>query len=316
MAEYTIRVPDVKSRADYPALLRGLKAMDPKEAHDATRHLAKTDLFFLLVYVCNRPDADSDFVFDRCREVQASPNGHLDLWARYHYKSTVITFALTIQDILNDPEQTFGIFSHTRPTAKAFLRQIKLEFERNGWLQALFPDVIWQDPRTQSPKWSENEGIVVIRKGNPKEATVECWGLVDGQPTSKHFGVLLYDDVVTLESVTSPEMIAKVTSAWQLSTNLGKPGGIRRGAGTRYHFADTHREIIKQGSLQQRVYAATEDGKLDGKPRLLTLGGPGCGTSGPWAVPLWGADHAQPQRGQQARFPRERIAVLRPGVRR
>jgi hypothetical protein len=36
--------------------------------------------------------------------------------------------------------------------------------------------VLWADPVKESPKWSEDEGIVVKRKGNPKEATVEAWG--------------------------------------------------------------------------------------------------------------------------------------------
>jgi hypothetical protein len=141
------------------------------------------------------------------------PDGYLDLWAREHWKSSIITFALTIQDILRDPEVTVGIFSHTRPIAKAFLRQIKQEFERNERLKRWFPDVLWADPRNDSPKWSEDEGITVKRKGNPKEATVEAWGLVDGQPTSKHFSKLVYDDVVTRESVTTPEMMAKTTDA-------------------------------------------------------------------------------------------------------
>ena len=48
----------------------------------ALRHLAKTDLFFLLVYVLRREDVNRDWLFTRCREVQHSPNGHLDLWAR------------------------------------------------------------------------------------------------------------------------------------------------------------------------------------------------------------------------------------------
>ena len=73
--------------------------------------------------------------------VQESPDGHLDLWAREHYKSTIITFGQTIQDILRDPEVTVGIFSHTRPIAKGFLRQIKRELESNQTLKDLFPDI-------------------------------------------------------------------------------------------------------------------------------------------------------------------------------
>ena len=45
--------------------------------------------------------------------------------SREHAKSEIITFALTIQDILRDPNETFGIFSHNRPMAKQFLRLIK-----------------------------------------------------------------------------------------------------------------------------------------------------------------------------------------------
>jgi hypothetical protein len=81
--------------------------------------------------------------------------------------------------------------------------------------------------------WSEDKGITVKRKSNPKESTIEAHGLVGGQPTSKHFSLLVYDDVVTLESVTSPEMIQKTTDAWAISLNLGAHGGKRRYIGTR-----------------------------------------------------------------------------------
>lgn len=190
------------------------------------RELARTDLFFLLTRVLNRADADRDWLFDRCNEVQAAPDGYLDLWAREHYKSTIITFALTIQEILKNPEITIGIFSHTRPIAKGFLRQIKREFELNEHLKALFPEVLYENPRKESPKWSEDDGIVVRRATNPKEATVEAWGLVDGQPTSKHYALMIYDDVVTRESVTTPDMIAKTTDAWALSRNLSSEQGL------------------------------------------------------------------------------------------
>ena len=95
------------------------------------RNLARTDLYFLIRYGLARRDIEDEWLFDRCREVQNNPNGYLDLWSREHYKSTIITYAKTMQDILashgDDPlmdEVTVGIFSHTRPIAKGFLRQI------------------------------------------------------------------------------------------------------------------------------------------------------------------------------------------------
>ena len=214
---------------------------------------------------------EHDWIFDRCREVQRSPNGHLDLWAREHYKSSLITFGLTIQDILNDPEITIGIFSHTKPHAKAFLRQIKYELESNTDLQAWFPDVLWDNPRKQAPKWTEDEGITVRRKGNPKEATLECSGLVDGQPTGRHYRLRIYDDVVVPESVTSPEMIAKTTQAYELSDNLGTEGGQFRVIGTRYHFADTYGEMMKRGIAKPRIHACTRDGTDNFTPENCVL---------------------------------------------
>lgn len=237
---------------------------------DALRRLCREDLFFLLTVGCKRKDIDRDWLYDRCREVEASPNGHLDLWAREHYKSTIITFGKSIQDLLSDPDNTtIGIFSHTRPIAKGFLDQIKRELETNTFLQKLFPDVLYENPRSEASKWSLDSGIILKRTTNPKESNIEAWGLVDGQPTGKHFSLLVYDDVVTRESVTTPDQIRKVTSALELSYNLGAHGGHRRFIGTRYHSNDTYRTIMDRGSVIPRVYAATHNGKMDGEPVFL-----------------------------------------------
>lgn len=243
-----------------------MQTLSEEERSGHLRNLCTDDLFFLLVYGLGRKDADNDWCFERCREVQESPDGHLDLWAREHYKSTIITFALTIQDILRNPDLTVGIFSHTRPIAKGFLRQIKREFEANELLKALFPDVLYENPGKEAPKWSEDDGIIVKRKSNPKEGTVEAWGLVDGQPTSKHYALMVYDDTVTRESVTTPDQIAKTTEAWELSRNLTAQGGQSRYIGTRYHFADSYGEMMRRQVVSPRIYAATDDGTPDGNP--------------------------------------------------
>ena len=246
------------------------REIEPGEAAALRRELAIRDLFYLLVFVLRRNDVNHDWVYERCREVEAAPNGYLDVWGREHFKSSLITFGLTIRDILRDPEITVGIFSYSRPIAKAFLRQIKREFENNQRLRELFPDVLWANPQRDAPKWSEDEGIIVRRQGNPKESTVEAWGLVDGQPTSKHFKLLVYDDTVTLDSVSSSEMIKKVTDAWASSRSLTVEGGVSRYIGTFWRANDTYRHILDRKAAILRRHPATRDGTLDGEPVLFS----------------------------------------------
>lgn len=231
--------------------------------------LGRHDRFFLLTHLLNRIDAIHPWLYERCREVEASPDGHLDLWSREHYKSTIITFAGSIQEILLDPDITIGIFSHTKPIARAFLRQIKIEVESNEVLKRLYPDTIWQNPHKDAPLWSEESGITVRRRGNPKEATVEAWGLVDGQPVSKHFKLRIYNDVVVKDSVNTGEQIIKTTDSWELSQNLASTGettGRQWHEGTRYHFADTYKAILDRKIVKLRCYPATDTGTPDGKP--------------------------------------------------
>jgi len=250
--------------------------LSPQELTTASRQLCRTDLYFLLRYALNRKDAEHPWIYARCREVEREPDGYLDLWSREHYKSAIITYAKTIQDILASHgdgalvgrEVCVGIFSHSRGIAKRFLRQIKFEFESNGKLKEWFPDILWDNPQKQSPKWSEDDGIVVRRKSNPAEATVEAWGVVDGQPIGKHFPLLVYDDIVVPESVTTPDMLAKTSDMLALSYALGAEGGARRHIGTRYHANDAYQSIIDKGTAKPRIHLLTDDGTADGNPIL------------------------------------------------
>lgn len=243
------------------------KAITKGIEHEVERELCKTDLFYLLTVVLGRKDLNHDWLFARCREVQREPNGYLDLWAREHYKSTIITFAKTIQDILVDPEITVGLFSYNRPTAKKALFQLKAELENNERLKALFPDVLWDNPRKDAPVWSLDDGIIVKRHSNPKEATIEAHGLIEGQPTGRHFKLMVYDDVVTLDTI-SEGMIEKVNTSWEASINLGADGGHVRYIGTRYHYNDTYRLILDRGSAIPRKHTVTFEGTPDGTPVL------------------------------------------------
>jgi predicted phage terminase large subunit-like protein len=232
----------------------------------AVRFLCQNDLAYLLIRACRREDMLHPWIYARIREVEAEPYGCLDLWAREHYKSTIQTFGQNIQAVLKNPDITIGIFSHTRPIAKAFLRQIMREFQENVVLHNAFPDVLWGKNIKESPKWSEDDGIIVKRKANPNEATIEAWGLVDGQPTSKHFLVLDYDDIVVAASVTTPEMIKKTMNALEQSYNLGvTPHGQRKFIGTCWHFNDAYATLRERNTAKLRWHPGKEGGTKDGK---------------------------------------------------
>lgn len=255
------------------------KQGDSDQIRQWMRMMVRGNLFFLGYFICERHDLDRDWLYDRCMEVQTNPDGYIDIWAREHYKSTIITFLKTVQDILIDPEERICIYSFNQTLARSFVNQVKTELESNWRLKWLFPEILWEDPlkgtyiddegvRQRIP-WT-TETIRVKRQNRAKEDTLTASGLVTGQKTGGHYTILIYDDVVTLDSVTSPEMIERTTTAYQMSLNTGanspgKPVRIRI-IGTRYHWADTYSEIIKSKAAKPRVYPCVDK---DGKPVLL-----------------------------------------------
>ncbi len=232
--------------------------------------LIKQDLFYLMYWALDRKDICRQWLLDRCREVQESPDGHLDLWAREHFKSSIITVGKTIQDILRDPEIRVGMFSFNKKLAADFLGQIKLQFETNYRLLDTFPHILYRRPQIQSPLWSAADGIIVKRKGIYREATVEANGLIEGLPTGKHYTHRIYDDVVNEKCVSNPDQIRKVTAQWELSISLGNDHyNVERYIGTRYHMHDTYAEMINRKAVNVRIHAATSDQSHDFSKAVL-----------------------------------------------
>jgi hypothetical protein len=247
---------------------------EPEQVRLACRDLIlnQRDLYFLLSRICGRRDLCHPWLHDRCVEVAKEPNGYLDLWARDHRKSTIITFGMTLLDLCQDPELIFGIFSFNNKTATSFLDQVKRECEGNALLPWIFPEVFWENPKKDSPTWSLERGLTFKRKSNPKEPTISAWGLVDNMPTGFHFTHMIYDDVVTKDSVTTTDMIMKTTGAWEMSLNLestrdGKRA-IRRMIGTRYAYGDTWQHILDRGAAIARKYPCLNE---NGKSVLLPM---------------------------------------------
>jgi hypothetical protein len=260
---------------DYEPTLRWYRETVPDLDQQQTALLGCNDRYFLLTSLLGRHSGDGSalhpWLFQRCREVEAAPDGYLDLWSRFHFKSSIGTHAGIIQEVMCNPEIRICILSATNKIAKPFLRQIQEEFEQNELLKATYPDVLWANPRKEAPLWSRAEGIVVKRSGKPKEATVEAYGLVDGMPTGKHFDLLNYDDLVTVELATNLDIIKKVSERYQLSDSLGVASHTMKWHwGTRYAYGDTYGWLLEERILKARIYPATDDGTKKGNPVYMT----------------------------------------------
>lgn len=269
------RAPGVKYQHDFCRYLgAAVEAGMTNEA--ALAELFKADLWFLIYFGMRVPIANNSWWVERCKDVVTGPQSHtLDLWAREHGKSTIITVGETIRRILINPEERIGIFSYSRPAALSFLRSIKSTFENSATLKACFPEILHPDPRTQAEKWSESDGLIVKRRGYYREATVEAWGLIEGMPTGKHFSGRVYDDVVTADLVNSPDVMAKVKDSFDMSQNLGTIDGWHRVVGTTYHHEDLlvslQSKVTADGQLvyHSRIKPATVDGSPNGESAYL-----------------------------------------------
>ncbi len=269
------RIPGIQYGCDFLAM-RQWHLENGLTELDFIRTAIERSLWFLVYFGLGVSIANDPWWIERCKEVQNGPNTQtLDLWARDHGKSTIITKADTIQRILLNPEERVGIFSYSRATAITFLKGIKTALEQSKVLKAAFPDILWADPQKESPKWAEEAGLRVKRKGFYNEETVEAWGLVEGQPTGRHFSHLVMDDIVTLDTVGTPEMIQKVKEAFSMGLNTGTKDGTIRVIGTTYHHEDLLNELRTQVDEEGkpvwhvRVNPATVNGEPNGASAYL-----------------------------------------------
>jgi len=268
--------------ADYDELEARMSQLgDDARAH-LLRLLGKNDLYFLLRYILSTrqwkdPEDptksfwEKQWLLDRCREVQFDGDGVLDIWSRYHCKSTIKTFGFSILSMIQNPNITIGIFSVTKSIADSFLSQIKYELESNELLKNLYPDRFYHSPQKESQLWTVEKGFTIKRPLNLRDSTVRGYGLVDTSFTGARILHAIYDDAVNEQSVNTPEMVEKVNERWELSLNLGMPGSKRYYVGTFYAHGDSYHHMASRGvrlRLNPCYEIDEERSEVDPKTRL------------------------------------------------
>lgn len=265
------------------------------------RKLSLKSTYFLFVIVLGNSWADSDYTYRLCLDVDNNKwmsqeerrHGQASLWviAREHLKSTIITCASTLRELLVDSNRTFCIFSYNKDTAVAFLSMIKKWMSESELLKQVFPDILWDNPEKQYEddeetgmrtkwRWTQTE-IEVKRTIRCKEASIAASGISGGAMTGYHYQYLIFDDAETKDMVLTSEFIQQIVESITNTFNCGQTANLNVCfVGTFYAREDIYCRMIKDRIIGRCVLQPCydEDGKsiyytdeqLEAKRRTMT----------------------------------------------
>lgn len=185
-------------------------------------------------------------------------------------KSTCCTITKAIHYIIKNRNIRILLGSEKKINAIGFLTSIKGHLEHNERLIEIFGK--FYDPNIV-PRWSDSEIVVVGRTEHQLgEATITCIG-VDSRVTSKHFDVLLTDDLATEEN-SRTELMREKTKQWYYHTYRPlllppKEGFEHRGEhhhlGTKQHFNDLYGHL-EENELKEHTQIIPALDEQDNSP--------------------------------------------------
>lgn len=175
----------------------------------------------------------------------------LFLLPRGHLKTSIITVGWTIQQVLRNPNVRILINNAVWDNARIILNQISDLLTTGSPLPAIFGQF-----RTAKCRWTRDELEVAQRtSGVHREATFMTAG-VESAKTGLHFDIIVNDDIVIRENVTTADQIQKVTNVHRDCYALLDPGGKLIDVGTRWAMGDIYGQIISSNmrSLNGHVF--------------------------------------------------------------
>ena len=238
--------------ADVVATLTKLRALRRETVRRGVLNQGRIDLLtsHVLGYEV-RP-----FHLEMIRFQEAAEDTCLQLAPRGFGKSTILTIARAVYEIIRDPNIRILIASNTQLQAEVFLREIKFHLEHKPRVREYFGAFASDD------KWDTREIVVAPRTSSAKESTVTCVG-VGGPVASRHYDVIIADDLVDEENARTEVQRDKVKTWWYKTlVPCLEPDGKLYVMGTRYHHLDLYGHLIRNeyATKHQIIPAIDSDG--------------------------------------------------------
>jgi hypothetical protein len=204
---------------------------------EAVKKACKEDLKFLCVNVLGF--SDWDIIHDQMRDyLKNAGRQKLILIPRGHLKSSIVTVGYAIQRILKNPDIRILITNATWDNSRKFLGQISEMMTGKSLLTDIFGSF------KGDGRWTLEELTVAQRVKATKEPTISTAG-IEKSLTSQHYDLIIHDDLVNRENITTREQKEKVLSFYKDSLSLLDPGGEMSVIGTRWATDDLYGHLLE-----------------------------------------------------------------------
>lgn len=206
------------------------------------REKCKKDLYYLAKYILGYKDL-GEFHRWLCDIVSKNqPKTRLFLLPRGHFKTSLVTIADTIRNILINPNIRVLVCMATQYNARKTLAEIKAHFTHNDTFRRFFGDYC---PGAGKEFGSADKLTVPNRTQILKEPTVEAFG-VGAKIVGAHYDIMKKDDLIDEKTILTPEQVNKIIEWDQLTIPLfeNPEKGRTDYVATRFHYDDLSGHLI------------------------------------------------------------------------
>ena len=201
------------------------------------REACRTSLKYLSKEFLGMSKWDDNLHDDLAAYLENSGKYKLILIPRGHLKSSLVTVAWSIQQLLRNPDYRILIRNAVWDQSRRFLGQIQ------GYLEDSKLPLIFGQFTSQKAIWTKEELEIRQRKNKKASPSIMTAGL-ETSLTGLHFDIIIDDDLVNDKNTSTKEQIQKVIDVYNDSFNLLDRGGIHVVVGTRWNVRDLYGHIL------------------------------------------------------------------------
>ncbi len=164
---------------------------------------------------------------------------------RGHLKSSLVTIAKTLWDIINNPNKRTLIVNAIFSKAIEFIYEIK-QHANKPELYYLFPEIFWEKPEKESPCWKRDAlQFKTLNNYVLPSPTIQAMG-IDGSIAGRHAEKVIFDDLENESNWDTPEKLQLLKNKYlQISKAVLIGGGLKIMAGTPYGKDDFYSWILE-----------------------------------------------------------------------